>query len=169
MEQQTPHMPPSAAKMELDDEQLRVAAKINHILEATDENGQHLHSNDEVRDFMIACCFELGLPMTFELQMMMNSFLEELEIDVDEPTPEIVVNAIQAYFEANPLKPELSKAFQELGASELFKSKEGFKHDGGRVNRSLASAGYSAQKRAPRASEAGPRKAGGPKLKRGLS
>jgi hypothetical protein len=168
MEQQAQHNPPSAAKMDLNDEQMRVAAKINHIMEARGADGDFRYNNDEVRDFMVACIFELGIPLSLELQVVMRDFIAELEIDVPEPTADDVINGVRAYFDANPLNAELAKKFQELGASELFKSREGFKSDGGHMNRTLASAGINTTRRAPRAAEMKPR-AGKLKIKRGLS
>lgn len=158
---------PSAATFELDNDQMRVAVRVQQIIDAKDDKGNYKYTNDEVRAFMCACIFELGIPMSRELNLVMNRFLLDLDIESKEPTAEEVLAAVRAYFEANPLNEELNKAFQELGRDEMFKSKEGFSNDGAKRNAALASAGLSAQRRAPRMQQ---RKAPGgkPKLKRGL-
>lgn len=148
-EQQTP---PSAAHFDLNESQLRVAGIIHGILSATDENGEPRYEPLEVRDFMVACMFELGLPMSRELHVVLGRFLEEeIAIDSPQPTPEELMTAVRAYFDANPLNPDLAKAFQQLGTEEMFRDREGFKGTSAGETAARTSAGFSSNRRAPMA------------------
>jgi hypothetical protein len=157
------------SKWELDDDQERIAQRVSSILEEKDADGEYKYSKDEVRDFMMACCFELGLPMSFELESVMHAWIARLGVDPRYPTPEMIIDAVRAHFDANPLHPDLNKAFKELAQDEVFKQREGFKHDGRAVNAALASAGLQARVRAPRATELPRAKRAAPRLKRGLA
>jgi hypothetical protein len=157
-----------AAKMDLDADNLRVAHRVSQILDAKDAKGELVFSNLEVRDFMMACTFELGLPLSWETQLVMNRFLEDLDIKSKQPTADDLVAAVQRYFDANPLNPTLSKVFQSLGSAEKQRGREGFKSDGARLNASLAATGLNMSRRAPHADH-GIKPGAGPRPKRGLS
>jgi hypothetical protein len=163
------HMAPSAGKFELDGKNMRIAYDVTLILQATNEDGSPRYDNLEVRDFMMACMFELGLPMSYELQMVMNRFLEDIECDAKEPTADDVIASVRKYFEENPLNEELAKTFQKLGSKEMQKGREDFKNDGAHRNATLAAAGLSANKRAPRANFGGAKKGLGQRPRKGLS
>lgn len=159
---------PSALELELDEDQIKLAARVMNILDKKNEDGSFVYTNLEVRDFVCACIFELGIPVTAEIQVALYSFLDDVDIDDPEPTPEKLLLAVRAYFEANPLNPELSTAFEALGREELGRQDEGFKNDSAKRNAAFAAAGLAkAPPRAPKKDDKKP--AQKPKLKKGLS
>lgn len=158
---------PSMSQRKRDEDNRRVALRLDEILEAKDARGKPKFSDLEVRDFLMACVFELGLPLTPELEPVMLRFLAELNIAAATPTVDDVLGGVRVYFKARPLNAELARAFQEFGASELWRGREGFQNDGARLNAALASAGLAATRRAPRMEEMATPKAA-PKLRRGL-
>lgn len=157
------------SKWELDDDQTRVARRVQAILEERGPDGEFKYSKGEVRDFMMACVFELGIPLSFELESVMHAWVARLGLDPNNPTPEQLVDAVRAYFDANPLHPELNRAFQQLAQDEVLKQREGFKSDGRVMNAALATAGLKASVRAPRAAEMRTARRSAPRLKRGLA
>jgi hypothetical protein len=170
MSPEAPLLPPAAASVRLDAERMTLAARVQHILDAKDERGALVHSNREVRDFIIACIFELGLPLTRELELLMHRFLTtEIEIAAEEPTPEDLVAAVRRYFDKHPLSPRLSKAFEDLGRETLLHAKQGFQRDAAHRNAVVAVTGLRLVTRAPQSAPQ-PTLARAPKsgLRRGL-
>lgn len=97
-----------------------VAKKIEAILTAKDPaTGDYRWSKKEVRDFIVACIFQLGLPVVPELQNACMQFIGDLELSPD-ATDEQIVEHVVAYFEEHPLPPQLLAEFQALGQEALF-------------------------------------------------
>jgi hypothetical protein len=157
----------SADEIELDDEQVKVAARIMNILDKKNENDEFVYTNMEVRDFVCACVFELGIPMTAQLEAAMYSFMDDVDLEDEEnPTEEQLKDGIKKYFEANPLNPELGAEFSALSSEAMRKQGEGYKEgDAGVEAAAKAAAGVAADKRAPQPE---PPKGPKPTLKKGL-
>jgi hypothetical protein len=156
---------PSAMELDLDDDQIKVAARVMNILDEKNEDGSFVYTNLEVRDFVCACIFELGIPITAEIQVALYSFLDDVPVEED-PTPEQLLTGVRAYFEENPLNEKLAEAFEKLGRDELQREGEGFKNDKAKQNAAFAAAGVSKESRAPQAEE---KKGEKPKVKKGLT
>jgi len=151
---------------ELDDEQVKVAARVMNVLDKKNPDGSFTYNNMEVRDFVCACIFEIGVPITAEIEVALMSFLDDVEIEEENPTPEQLILAVRKYFDGSPLNPELAEAFEALGREELQRQGEGFQDDKAKKNAAAAAAGLQAKTRAPQAEE---KKAEKPKVKKGLT
>jgi hypothetical protein len=142
------------------------AARVRAIVDATDDQGAPLYDDLDVRDFIVACVFEVGLPLSRELEMLVQRFIiDEVEVDASEPTQDDILEGIKRYFQEFPLHPGLGKAIADLGR-EVFASGSGFGHDAIARNAMAAATGLARTARAPRA-QAGA-SAGGPRARRGL-
>lgn len=139
---QSPEELPAARSVPLAQAELVFAARVQNIVDEKNEQGDYVHSNRDVRDFMIACIFELGLPLTRELDLLLHRFLdEELEVVTDNPTGKDVVDGVRRYFAERPLNAQLARAFQQLGAEALQTAGEGFHQDGARKDALAAATG----------------------------
>lgn len=148
-------------------EQKKLAAKIESILTAKDpKSGDYLYSKTEVRDFIVACIFELGLPVPQELQNCCLQFIQALELSAD-ASDEQIVEHVFAYFEEYPLHPQLVIEFNELGRQALFGDKLQAKA-GAEKLRAIATKGKAQETRAPIAEDTLP-KGLQVKARRGLS
>jgi hypothetical protein len=102
-----------------------IGKKIEAVLVAKGPDGEYIYSKQEVRDFIVACVFELGLDVTPDLQGSMLSFLSELSVPEDAPT-ETILEQVRLYFAANPLPKDLLAEMGQvtrsnaLDASQIF-------------------------------------------------
>jgi hypothetical protein len=159
----------SADQIELNDDQVKLAARIMNVLDKKDDNGEFVYTNTEVRDFVCACIFELGIPITAQLEAAMYSFMDDIPLpDEDNPTPEQLQEGIKKYFTENPLNDDLGAEFAAIAAEATRGQGEGFKNDAAAQNAAKAAAGLSSEKRAPQAESTSP-KMPKPKVKKGLS
>jgi|GEM_PF-1215136 len=150
--------------MPLSKEEQDQANRIEAVMMQKDENGEFVYTQAEVRDFIVACIFEMGLPMENGLDKVLLKFCEQFELPED-ITDEDLVAVIKEYFEQNPLNPGLLKEFEELGRGDLLARDEGYKDAASKVN-TLRSTGKEDAVSAP---VPDPVKKPGVKPKRGLS
>lgn len=109
-----------AKQQELEGQALRA----KEIVSKRDANGNRVYSKLEVRDFLVACCFELGWPITPEVQPLVLEVLSEVKVPVD-ATDEMIVAGIKGYFAAHPVNPRLVAEFGELGRKETLSGEKG--------------------------------------------
>lgn len=159
----------SVENTELSDDDVKVAARLQNIMEAKTPNGEYRYTNEEVRGFMCAMIFEVGIPMTAELEAVVYRFFEDVDLPQEDPTPEEMLTALRSHFDKHPLNPQLAAEVAQFGRDELQRSKEGFNsNDRVKQNAARISAGFQATPtRAPEDETTKPR-AAPPKVKRGL-
>lgn len=160
-----PARAPAASSVALAADDAAFAARVQAVVDATDEQGEPLYDDLDVRDFIVACVFEVGLPLTRELEFLVQRFfLDEVEVDTTEPTQDDVLEGVRRYFQEFPLHPGLGKAIADLGR-EVVASRSGFGHDAVSRNAMAAATGLAQAARAPRAPVT---PTGGPRARRGL-
>ncbi|MBN2360369.1 MAG: hypothetical protein JXR83_13025 [Deltaproteobacteria bacterium] len=147
-----------AAKPKLD----RQAQRAREIVSQRDANGNPLYSRREVRDFLVACCFELGWPITPEVQPLVLEVLSEIKVPVD-ASDEMIVAGVKSYFVANPVNQRLVMEFGEFGRGEALSGAKGYK-DRSEQLKALRTTGRAEKLKAP-ADKGKKRK---PRLKRGI-
>lgn len=150
----------------LTDEQQHVADRVQAVITAQRPDGTFKYSKEECRAFIVACVFDLGLPLPKELEGVFVRFLDQIKVPQDS-SDEDVVAAIKAYFTENPLNDEMLAEMQALGRDEALKARDDYDTDAAareQVAR-LRGTGQAHEARAPAASVA---KAAAPKLKKGL-
>lgn len=143
-----------------------VSERVKAILVQKDAAGEYVYTKLEVRDFIIACVFEMDLKVTPDLEGAVNSFFADLGLkdSKKEPDPEEVVDAVRAYFEKNPLNPTMMEEFTGWGRNTLLSQDEGYQKTAEALA-AVRATGADTSVRAPRAEEKKP----DVKLKRGLS
>lgn len=146
----------------------RMAARIEAILVAKDSEGEWVYTQTEVRDFIAACVFLLGVPVTPEIEGALTKFLGQFEVDEDAPDDE-VMKLIVDYFERVPLNPTMMKEFEEFGRGELRGDRDDFDEEEvtGRVADARRATGRSGEARAPQGEQPGG--AATPTPKKGLT
>jgi hypothetical protein len=102
-----------------------IGKNIEAVLVAKGPDGEYLYSKQQVRDFIVACVFELGLDVTPELQGSMVSFLSELSVPEDAPT-ETILEQVRLYFAANPLPTDLLAEMGQVTRSSTLDGAEIF-------------------------------------------
>jgi hypothetical protein len=150
--------------MSLTKEQKEQADRITAVMMQKDETGEFVYTQDEVRDFIVACIFEMGLPLDNDLEKVLLKFCQQFELPED-ISDEDLVAVIKEYFEENPLNPGLLKEMEDLGRGDLLARDEGYKDAASKVN-TLRSTGKQEDANAP---VPDPVKKPGVKPKRGLS
>jgi hypothetical protein len=146
----------------------QVAGRVKDILNQRGPDGAYLYSNLEVRDFIVAAVFELGMPMEGKVRDAVASFFTDLKVPAGS-TQDDVLDDIRAYYVAHPLHAGLLAEFASFGRSRLFTNKEGFKDATVKAREvaALHTAGVQEELRAPAAQKAPATTT--PKPKRGLS
>jgi len=109
-----------AKQQELEGQALRA----QEIVSRRDAKGNRIYSKLEVRDFLVACCFELGWPITPEVQPLVLEVLSEVKVPAD-ASDEMIAAGIKGYFTAHPINPRLVAEFGEFGRSEALKGTKG--------------------------------------------
>ncbi len=146
----------------------QTANRVKEILNQKGPDGAYLYSDIEVRDFLTAAVFELGLPMDGKIKDAVASFFIDMKVPAGS-TQDDVLDDIRAYYVAHPLHPGLLGEFAAFGRSKLFTNKEGFKDAAVKAREvaTLHAAGVQEELRAPAAQKAPA--ATTPKPKRGLT
>lgn len=104
-----------------------VSSQIEDVLVRQDAAGNYVYTKQEVRDFIVACVFELGLDVTPDIKGAVLSFLAEIHVEEDAAATTIL-EQIQLYFQEHPLPQDLLNELQGivrkdiLDANALFKS-----------------------------------------------
>ena len=83
-----------------------ISSQIEDVLVRKDAAGNYVYSKQEVRDFIVACVFELGLDVTPDIQGAVLSFLAEIHVEEDASATDILEH-IRIYFQENPLPQDL--------------------------------------------------------------
>ena len=142
------------------------AKKVQAVLTKKDANGEWVYTQTECRDFIVACVFELGLPITTELAGTIEKFMYAIGTheDMDD---DAIIEKVFDYFRENPLNPcHLGRARVVRAGRALHKGHEGYKAVSEQL-RALRAAGKTDGIKAPE--EDSPKVEVKGQIKRGLS
>lgn len=140
--------------------------KVQAVLTKKDAAGNWVYTQTECRDFIVACVFELGLPITPELAGAVEKFMYAIGTHEDQDD-DVIIGKVLDYFKENPLNPAILAEIGAFARDELFtKGHEGYKAVSEQIA-ALRAAGKSTEVKAPE--EDVPKVEVKGKLKRGLS
>lgn len=102
-----------------------IVQAIQDIMVAKDADGEYLYTKDELRDFIVATSLDMGLDLPERLQTIVLNFLAKLQVPED-ASDQVIADTIKAYFDQNPLNPDLLASFKKLSKSGVLTDESAF-------------------------------------------